>query len=301
MTEPVGRVPIPGMEKMAEIKNKPVFEIFQKIRYIIFNTIFKFLSENKKMKNKINHLAENLAQGKKNIFFTGAGISTESGISDYRSKGGLWDRYKPIYFDAFMSSESARAEYWRRKSELYAQLDDAAPNAAHYALAALYDRGLLDLVITQNIDGLHQKAGLPDDKVIELHGNTTRVRCMSCDAIVPLDETLDRIHNNEPAPNCTCGGYLKPDTISFGQTLRENDLNHAMTASHHCDVFLAIGSTLIVHPASMMPDIARKQGAFLSIINLSETPYDAVCDLLIKGRAGEVLPEVVRQIGNIEG
>jgi len=251
------------------------------------------------MENKINYLAEKLAQGNKNVVFTGAGISTESGISDYRSKGGLWDRFKPIYLDEFMSSRSARADYWRRKCELYEQLDDAAPNAAHYALAALHDKGLLDLLITQNIDGLHQKSGLPDDKVIELHGNTTRVRCMSCDVIVPLDETLERIKNNEPAPECACGGYLKPDTISFGQSLREDDLNRAMTASHNCDVFLGIGSTLIVQPASLMPDIAKKQGAFLSIINLSETPYDSVCDLLIKGKAGEVLPEVLRQIDDL--
>ncbi len=251
------------------------------------------------MKNKINQLAGKLAQGKKNVVFTGAGISTESGISDYRSKGGLWERFKPIYFDEFMSSNSARIEYWRRKCELYEQLDNAAPNAAHEALADLYHKGLLDLVITQNIDGLHQKSGLPDEKVIELHGNTTRVRCMSCDAIAPLDDTLDRIKNDDPAPNCSCGGYLKPDTISFGQSLRENDLNRAMTASQSCDVFLAIGSTLIVQPASLMPDIARKQGAFLSIINLSETSYDKVCHLLIKGKAGEVLPHVVRRIENI--
>ena len=248
------------------------------------------------MKNLICQLAEELAKGKKNVVFTGAGISTESGISDYRSKGGLWDRFKPIYFDEFMSSEKARMEYWRRKCELYEQLDNAAPNAAHNALTELNQKGFLDLVITQNIDGLHQKAGLPDDKVIELHGNTTRVRCMSCDAVVPLDETLDRIKNGEKAPNCTCGGYLKPDTISFGQSLRKNDLNRAMAASQNCDVLLAIGSTMIVYPASMMPDIAKKKGSFLAIVNLSETPYDSICDLLIKGRAGDVLPQVVRQV-----
>lgn len=248
------------------------------------------------MNDLIYQLAEELAKGKKNVVFTGAGISTESGIPDYRSKGGLWDRFQPIYFDEFMSSETARIEYWRRKCELNEQLDDATPNAAHLALADLYHKGLLELVITQNIDGLHQKSGLPDDKVIELHGNTTRVRCMSCNAIVPLDETLVKIKKGEAAPECACGGYLKPDTISFGQSLREQDLSQAMTASQNCDVFLAIGSTLIVHPASMMPDIARKQGAFLSIINLSETPYDSVCQLLIKGKAGEVLPEVVRLI-----
>lgn len=250
------------------------------------------------MKDLIYKLAQKIATAKKTVVFTGAGISTESGISDYRSKGGLWDRFKPIYFDEFMSSETARIEYWRRKCELYDQLSDAAPNAAHYAVAELNQKGLLDLVITQNIDGLHQQSGLPDDKVIELHGNTTRVRCMSCDAIVPLDETLNRIQNGEPAPTCSCGGYLKPDTISFGQSLRENDLNQAMAASQNCDVFLAIGSTLIVQPASLMPNIALKNRAFLAIINLSETTYDNSCHLLIKGKAGEVLPEVLAAIRN---
>jgi NAD-dependent deacetylase len=248
------------------------------------------------MKDLIYTLAQKIATAKKTVVFTGAGISTESGISDYRSKGGLWDRFKPIYFDEFMSSETARIEYWRRKCELYDQLGDAAPNAAHYAVAELNQKGLLDCVITQNIDGLHQQSALPDDKVIELHGNTTRVRCMSCDVIVPLDETLNRIQNGEPAPTCSCGGYLKPDTISFGQSLRENDLNQAMAASQNCDVFLAIGSTLIVQPASLMPDIALKKGAFLAIVNLSETPYDQSCHLLINGKAGEILPELIPQI-----
>lgn len=252
------------------------------------------------MENKINQLAKKLARGKKNVVFTGAGISTESGISDYRSKGGIWDRYQPVYFDEFMSSEAARIRYWQQKCELSEQLHGAVPNAAHHALADLYRKGLLNRVITQNIDGLHQKSGLPDDKVIELHGNTTRIRCMTCEVIVDPNQTLDRIKNGELAPVCTCGGYLKPDTISFGQSLREPDLNAAFAASQTCDVFLAVGSTLIVNPAAMMPDIARRHGAFLSIVNLSETPYDSVCDLLITGRAGEILPEVVRRINEIE-
>ncbi|MGB9498433.1 MAG: SIR2 family NAD-dependent protein deacylase [Dissulfuribacterales bacterium] len=248
------------------------------------------------MKKKIELLAEKLAEGKKNIVFTGAGISTESGISDYRSKGGLWDRFKPIYFDEFMASKSARIEYWRRKCELYKELDQAGPNAAHLALVALFEKGLLETVITQNIDGLHQEAGLPDDRVIELHGNTRRVRCMQCDQITPLDEALDKIANGEPAPYCPCGGYLKPDTISFGQSLREHDLSNAIMASQECDVFLAIGSTLIVQPASMMPEYARQNGAFFGIINLSKTPYDATCDVLIRGKAGEILPEINQRI-----
>jgi NAD-dependent protein deacetylase/lipoamidase len=250
------------------------------------------------MKDLIYKLAEKIAIAKKVVVFTGAGISTESGISDYRSKGGLWDRFTPIYYDEFMSSETSRIEYWRRKCELYDQLDEAAPNTAHYAVAELNNKGLLDLVITQNIDGLHQKSGLTGDKIIELHGNTTRVRCMSCEVIVPLDETRERIQHGEPAPVCSCGGYLKPDTISFGQSLREKDLNQAMTASKNCDVFLAVGSTLLVQPAALMPDIALRHDAFTAIINLSETPYDKSCHLLINGKAGEILPRLIQQITN---
>ncbi len=248
------------------------------------------------METKINLLAEELTHGKKNVVFTGAGISTESGISDYRSKGGLWDKFRPVYFDEFMTSEAARIRYWQQKCEMSEQLLVAAPNAAHYAVADLFEKGLLDLVITQNIDGLHQKSGVPEDKVIELHGNTTRIRCMTCGTLAPLRETLDRIRSGESAPVCVCGGYLKPDTISFGQNLREQDLNAAFAASQTCDVFLAVGSTLIVNPAATMPGIARRNGAFLAIVNLSETPYDEACDLLITARAGEVMPEVVRRI-----
>ena len=248
------------------------------------------------MENKINLLAEKLAQGRKNIVFTGAGISTESGIPDYRSKGGIWDQFRPVYFDEFMSSKAARIRYWEQKCEMSEQLLSAVPNSAHRAVTELYQMGRLDLVITQNIDGLHQKAGMPEDRVIELHGNTTRIRCMSCQKLAPVEETLARIKNGEKAPVCACGGYLKPDTISFGQNLREQDLSAAFSASQACDVFLAVGSTLIVNPAATMPDIARRNGAFLAIVNLSETPYDRVCDLLISAKAGEVLPEVAGRV-----
>jgi NAD-dependent deacetylase len=251
------------------------------------------------MESEISLLAEKLARGKKNVVFTGAGISTESGISDYRSKGGIWDKFRPVYFDEFMASEAARIRYWQQKCEMSEQLLAAVPNAAHYAVADLYKKGRLDLVITQNIDGLHQKSGVPEDKVIELHGNTTRIRCMSCARLAPLPETLGRIRSGDLAPVCDCGGYLKPDTISFGQNLREQDLNSAFAASQTCDVFLAIGSTLLVNPAATMPGLARRNGAFLAIVNLSETPYDNLCDLLITARAGEVLPEVVRRIDDI--
>lgn len=231
-----------------------------------------------------------------NIAFTGAGISTESGIPDYRSQGGIWDKFKPVYFDEFMQSREARIEYWRQKATMYDDLQKAKPNAAHLALADLYHQGRLSAVITQNIDGLHQAAGIPAEDVIELHGNTRRVRCMSCDAITTDHEAFKRIAAGDPAPNCDCGGYLKPDTISFGQAMPEAEVKRATELAHACDLFLVVGSTLLVQPAALLPDVARRAGAHLAIVNLSQTPYDDVCDTLIKEKAGEVLPRIVNQV-----
>jgi NAD-dependent deacetylase len=244
-------------------------------------------------------IAEKLRQGRKNIVFTGAGISTESGISDYRSKGGIWDRYRPVYFEEFMSSLSAREQYWAQKMDLYAQLDAARPNAAHRALATLYEKKLLHAVITQNIDGLHQEAGLPESAVIELHGNTRRVRCMSCGGLSLLSDALAEIKNGNAAPECACGGYLKPDTISFGQSLREADLRRAAQLSSECDVFLVVGSTLVVTPASLMPQYALDHGAFLAIINLSDTPYDQKSHIVIREKAGPALSRILKLITDV--
>jgi NAD-dependent deacetylase len=247
------------------------------------------------MKDAIKRIAEKMSTGK-NIAFTGAGISTESGIPDYRSQGGIWDEFKPVYFDDFMRRESARIEYWRQKAAMYDDLQKAKPNAAHLALADLYHRGRLAAVITQNIDGLHQEAGIPDEDVIELHGNTRRVRCMSCDAVSSDHEAFARIQAGELAPECTCGGYLKPDTISFGQAMPETEMKRATTLSQSCDLFLVVGSTLLVQPAALLPDMARRSGAFLAIVNLSDTPYDTVCDVSIREKAGTALPQIVDQV-----
>ncbi len=246
------------------------------------------------MDKNIVRIAEQIAKGGKNVFFTGAGISTESGIPDYRSKGGVWDKFRPVYYDEFMSSKEARIEYWRRKSELYRDLDKARPNPAHMALFRLHEMGLLESVITQNIDGLHQESGLPDEKVIELHGNTRRVRCMTCNRIISIHEAQKRIDAGDPAPECDCGGYLKPDTISFGQAMPEDEVERAAGLSKDCDCFIVIGSTLLVQPAAHMPVYAKQSGAFMGIINLSETPCDEMCDVLINGKAGEVLVDIVR-------
>lgn len=253
-------------------------------------------SKGEAMDEKINLIARKIAEGGRNVVFTGAGISTESGIPDYRSKGGIWDNFRPVLFDEFMASREARIEYWRRKSELYDDLVNAEPNPAHLALVTLYERGLLDAVITQNIDGLHQRAGLPDEKVIELHGNTHRVRCMSCGRLSSLEAAQKRIAAGELAPECECGGYLKPDTISFGQAMPVEEVRQAATLAQQCDFFMVVGSTLLVHPAASMPEYAKQQGAFLAIVNLSETPCDGICDVLIRGKAGEVLDKIVQAV-----
>jgi NAD-dependent deacetylase len=253
------------------------------------------------MKEKTFLIAKKIAEGGKNVIFTGAGISTESGIPDYRSKGGIWDKFRPVYFDEFMSSKTARVEYWRRKSELYHDLVQAKPNPAHMSIVKLHEMGLLESVITQNIDGLHQKSGLPDEKVIELHGNTLRARCMSCGAVVSIDEAQKRIEAGDLAPECNCGGYLKPDTISFGQAMPAKEVEQATELSSNCDFFMVVGSTLLVQPAALMPNYAKQRGAFLAIVNLSETPYDGMCDALIRGKAGEMLTEIVVEVKDILG
>jgi NAD-dependent protein deacetylase/lipoamidase len=251
------------------------------------------------MKAKVHQLAKKIAGGGSTVIFTGAGISTESGIPDYRSQGGIWDQFRPVYFDEFMSSRDARIEYWRQKDELYTDLLNAKPNAAHMAVADLFKAGLVQAIITQNIDGLHQESGIPDENVIELHGSNRRVRCMTCKKTSSIHDAHERIKKGDPAPECACGGYLKPDTVSFGQSMPADDLQRSIDLSNACDVFIVIGSTLLVQPAALLPDYARQGGAFLAIVNLSETPYDAVCDVLIQRKAGDILPEIVSEVSGI--
>jgi NAD-dependent deacetylase len=248
------------------------------------------------MKNEISLIAQKIKHGGKNIVFTGAGISTESGIPDYRSQGGIWDKFRPVYFDEFMSSKASREEYWRRWVALYQGIVEAQPNAAHMALARLEEMGLLQAVITQNIDGLHQASGLTEENIIELHGNTCRIRCMSCRRITPIADVQQRLAQGDMAPECDCGGFLKPDTISFGQAMPVAEVEKAAALSQACDFFLVVGSTLLVQPAAHMPIYAKNGGAFLAIINLSDTPCDEMSDVLIRAKAGEVLQEVVKEI-----
>ncbi|HOO38361.1 MAG TPA: Sir2 family NAD-dependent protein deacetylase [Deltaproteobacteria bacterium] len=241
-------------------------------------------------------IAGRILAGGKNVFFTGAGISTESGIPDYRSQGGLWEQFRPVYFDEFMSSRAARIEYWRRKAAMYNDLKDARPNPGHTALAALHEMGLIEAVITQNVDGLHQASGFPDEMLVELHGNSLRVRCMECGKLSGLRDAIRRIESGDVAPECECGGYLKPDTISFGQAMPEKEVERAMQLSREAETFVVVGSTLVVQPAAHMPVYAKQNGAFVAIINLSETPLDDMCDVIVREKAGTALQGILEEV-----
>ena len=250
------------------------------------------------MKEKIAQIAAKIKEGGNNVVFTGAGISTESGIPDFRSQGGIWDKYRPVYFDEFMSSKDSRTEYWQRWTDLYQGIASAQPNPGHLAVAQLHEMGLVQAVVTQNVDGLHQESGLPEEKVIELHGNTCRIRCMSCQQIIATENVQQRLKAGDPAPECDCGGYLKPDTISFGQSMPVAEVEKAAALSQESNFFMVVGSTLLVQPAAHMPYYAKNNGAFLAIINLSETPCDEMCDVLIREKAGVVLKKIVEEVEN---
>lgn len=237
----------------------------------------------------VDILAQKMAAVDRTVFFTGAGISTESGIPDFRSPGGFWTTNRPVMFDDFMNSRQARIEYWKQKAAFSELMEEVRPNPAHTAIFRLYKRGLVEAVVTQNVDGMHQAAGMPEDRVIELHGNTLRVRCMSCRKVSSLEDALKRIKKGDPAPECECGGYLKPDTISFGQAMPEHEVKTSIELARSCSCFIVVGSTLVVQPAASIPQYALEAGAFLAIVNLSETPLDSHAHLLIPEKAGTTL------------
>ena len=248
--------------------------------------------------NDLDYLADKVAtlilESNRIIVFTGAGVSTESGIPDFRSPGGIWTRFDPDDFtiQKFMSSERTRRMQWQMLAE-GSLLKDAEPNQAHCAVAELEKLGKLTCVITQNIDNLHQKAGNSPDRVFELHGNMQWVRCMSCDNRFPIEDILPRLEKEE-VPDChLCRGILKPDAVFFGEALPQKTLNDAIHHSRNCDLFIVIGSTLIVYPAAYMPEYAVESGAKLVIINLSSTPMDSRATVLIESKAGEVMAKIV--------
>jgi NAD-dependent deacetylase len=225
--------------------------------------------------------------------FTGAGISTECGIPDFRSPGGLWTKYKPIPFDEFMESAEMRSESWRRRFAMEKQFSTARPGCGHLALASLHRFGKIPAVITQNIDNLHQASGFAADKVVELHGNTTYATCLDCNRRYELAWIKARFEEDGRAPDCDCGGYIKTATISFGQAMPEAAMQRAEALSSACDLFLAIGSSLVVWPAAGFPLLAKRSGARLVVLNREATDFDDVADLVIRADIGQTLKRFI--------
>jgi NAD-dependent deacetylase len=242
----------------------------------------------------IGRLHEMIAGAKRMVAFTGAGISTESGIPDFRSPGGIWTKYQPIYFDDFMSSEEMRREAWRRKFATDGTMQQAEPNAGHRALARLVEQGKMTAIITQNIDGLHQRSGVPDQKIIELHGNTTYATCLDCGQRYELAPIRKAFEGKGELPICgKCDGIVKTATISFGQAMPEIQMARAQDETMGFDLFIVLGSSLVVYPAAGFPQIARRKGAKLVILNRDPTDQDETADLVIHGEIGPTMSRVV--------
>jgi len=228
------------------------------------------------------------------VIFTGAGISTESGIPDFRSPGGLWTQNRPIDFSDFIASKEMQRENWRRKIEVDKTMKVAEPNRGHLAVAALVSRGVAAAVITQNVDGLHQKSGIPDEHVIELHGNSTYAACLDCNTRYELDAIRLAFEIDETLPMCTfCGGIIKQATISFGQAMPLDAMQRAQEATLACDLFLTIGSSLVVYPAAGFPIMAKDNGSILVILNRDATDLDTFADLVINDEIGPILSDAV--------
>ena len=249
--------------------------------------------------DRVDIVADMILESKKIVVFTGAGISTDSGISDFRSPGGIWSRFdsSELTFSKFMSSEESREKYWAFSSSNWLEMAAADPNPGHDAIAELNGIARLDCVVTQNIDGLHQKSGIPEEKVIELHGTAWWVKCLECSRVYPRKAIQQRVEAGERVPRCdTCGGIMKPATISFGQPMPERETREAEQRSAACDLFLVAGSSLVVYPAAQMPLIAKGNGALLVIINQEPTPQDGYADVVIHEKTGIALPRIVARI-----
>jgi NAD-dependent deacetylase len=228
------------------------------------------------------------------VVFTGAGISTESGIPDFRSPGGVWSRMKPIYFQEFVSDPAKRREAWERAFSGRAGWTGRQPNAGHYAVARLVARGKASAVITQNVDNLHQDSGVPAEKVIELHGNASYAKCLECGERHELAELKEGFLKAGEIPYCrACGGLVKTATISFGQAMPEAEMRRAEAETLDCDLFLVLGSSLVVYPAASFPLLAKRNGAALAIVNREPTELDGYADLALHDEIGPALSEAV--------
>ena len=237
-----------------------------------------------------------MEESKNAVVFTGAGMSTDSGIPDFRSPGGVWTRMKPIMFEDFLASEDNRIEAWRRKFAMDDEIGAVSPNAGHMAIAKLVELGKVSAVITQNIDNLHQNSGIAAEKIIELHGNSTYAKCLDCDLRHELADVRVAFFGSQQsqAPGCqNCGGIVKTATISFGQAMPERQMREAEAATMSCDLFLAIGSSLQVFPAAGFPIMARHNGARLVIINREPTDLDEAASLVVNEEITPVLQNII--------
>ena len=244
--------------------------------------------------SETDRLREMIDGAQRIVAFTGAGISTESGIPDFRSPGGIWTKYQPIYFDDFMSSEEMRREAWRRKFATDETMLKDEPNAGHRALAKLVELGKMTAIITQNVDGLHQRSGVPASKIIELHGNATYASCLDCGQRHELEPIKKAFVGKGALPACEkCDGIVKTATISFGQAMPEIQMARAQDETMRCDLFIVLGSSLVVYPAAGFPRIAKRRGANLVILNRDPTDQDVDADLVVHGEIGPTMSRVV--------
>jgi NAD-dependent deacetylase len=239
----------------------------------------------------LEHFAAKVRESNEIVVFTGAGISTESGIPDFRSPGGIWTRYQPITYQEYVASEAARVEAWRRRLESHKTTKNAQPNIGHYFVAALNVNEKLIGLITQNVDGLHSKSGLPEDRIVELHGSNRKVICLSCAKEFAPAAIIQTLIGEFSSPKCdSCGGILKSATISFGQAMPQEAMRRAEEWTGKAEIFVVMGSSLQVQPAAAFPVIAKRNGAFLAIINREPGPLDEVADFLYHGAIGEFCP-----------
>ncbi len=248
------------------------------------------------METSVEKLTSLIHGARRIVVFSGAGISTESGIPDFRGPGGVWEKFDPneFHIDRFLASEESRRRYWQRTTQFYAEIASAKPNAAHRAVVNLEKLGRLSAVITQNVDGLHQIAGNSPERVIELHGTSRFVACMNCGDRHPREVFQELVTAEGEAPPCEkCGGLMKPATVSFGQQLPQEALERAALETEQCDLYLVIGSSLVVYPAAGFPLLAVQKGVPLAIINHQETPHDPHAAVVVRETAGEVLPPIV--------
>ena len=243
---------------------------------------------------EIAALGRMIGEARSAVVFTGAGISTESGIPDFRSPGGIWQQMKPIYFQDFVASAEARREAWRRRFAQDPVMRGAEPNRGHRAVARLVREGKVSAVITQNIDGLHQASGIPDRQVIELHGSTMYASCLDCGERYEIDDLRAQFERDGDVHDCrACSGLVKTATISFGQQMPEVPMLRAAQAIEACDLCIVLGSSLVVYPAAAFPETARRRGAKLAIVNREETGLDDIADLVIHRGIGDVLGAAV--------